>query len=268
MKASPETILSLAGRVATRIQKHDPEHDAVQGIIGDTNHPFWKAIDVFFAPTGVELVAPTEVLPRAPFVFNCPFSAANTNLDEAIVASEKFAKEVLGAEVNLRERFDFPTMIPWENVLVIFDPGLNNRQVVEKSLQSQKLKVYEESLVEQYSGSEPSAQPTVHIIENCLRPTKDTMGMSPNQLRADGRPYLSLRGYALAFGLRFSVSKDHLDKETWTWFPENRLSSGKVALGRWYPNPVVREVRFGWGSPDYSPSGIGARLAMSVFPKP
>ena len=223
---------------------------ALQDIIeGRFNHP----------------VQTIEVLPPHPFIFNCPFEAADTNLNEAIVASEKFAMEVLGVKVNLREHFDFPTMLSWENVLIIFDPGLNNRQAVERSLQGQKLKVFEECPVEQYSGSEASAQPTVHIIENSLRPTEDTMGMSSNQLRADGRPYLPLRGYALAFEQRFFTSKDHLDKETWTWFPENRLPCG-VAYGRWYPGS--RELGFYWGDPGSSNSDDGARLAMSVSLKP
>lgn len=199
------------------------------------------------------------------FQFSCTFKAANTNLNEAITLAERFALQVHGINnLNLREQFDFPEYLPWGNVLVIYDPGLNNRQSVEKSLQGQKLKVYEERNVMEYSGAEAGARPTVCIIENSLRPTEDTMGKTPDQLRADGRPYLDLRGYALGFGLRYFDTKDYLDSETWVWFPENRLPSGGVAFGSWDPDVDFRQVKFYWRGSGHSLSFTGARLAMFV----
>lgn len=209
-------------------------------------------------PAAVEPAVPT------PFEFPRRFKAKDTNLDEIIPVTEHFAKKILGVKVNLREQFDFPAELPWKDVLLVFDPGINNREAVEKSLQGQKLKVYEESNVMEYSRSEASDRSMLQIIENSIRPTEDTMGKTPNQLNADGRPYLELRGYALVFGLKYFASKDYLDPQTWTWFPKNRLPGGGVAGGGWAPNLDFRGVWFHWRGPGSSGPRIGARLAMSV----
>jgi hypothetical protein len=212
-------------------------------------------------------IQPSVTLSVPPFQFPRLFKAADTNLDEIIPVTECFAKKVLGVTVNLRKQFDFPAELPWKNMLLVFDPGLNNREAIEKSLKGQKLKVYEESNVMEYSGSAALGQPTLQIIENSIRPTEDTLGnlaKSPDQLNIDSRPYLELRGYALAFGLRYSTSKDYLDPETWTWFPKNRLPDGRVACGSWDPDVFYREVRFDWCGSGCVGSGDGARLAMSV----
>ena len=197
------------------------------------------------------------------------FKAKETNLAKAILAAEQFTKKVLGERVDLRKRFDFPAEPPWKDVLCVYDPGFNNRQAVEKALQGQKLTVFEETDLMEYSGCQALSHPTLHIIENSLRPTEDTLGnsaKSPDQLNADGRIYLDQRGYALAFGQRYFTSKDYLDPETWTWFPKNRLPSGSVGRGCWDPDD--REVRFDWwGSVDVYPR-CGARLAIPVTLKP
>ena len=199
------------------------------------------------------------------------FKAEETNLASAIAEAEHFNNKVLGVKVDIRKMFDLPTELPWKNVLVIYDPGLNNRQAVEKALQGQKLTVYEESNVMEYSGSQANSRPTLRIIENSLRPTADTLGSlakSPDQLNADGRNYLDLRGYALAFSLRYFISKDKLDPETWTWFTKNRLPGGRVARGDWHPALLYREVRFSWSSAGRVTAYGGARLAIDVPLKP
>lgn len=223
-----------------------------------------KAIEGQFLEEPKQVV---EIQPAPRFQFECPFSAADTNLDEIIPITEVWAKKILGVTVNLRKQFDIPAELPWKSVLLVFDPGLNNREAVEKSLKGQKLSVYEKSNVMEYGGSEASSQPTLHIIENSITPTQDTMGMTPNQLSADNRPYLTLLGYGVAFGLRYFGFKDYLDPSTWTWFPANRLPGGEVAFGGWDPFPGFRRVEFRWFGPGSSYSNIGARLAMPVSPK-
>ncbi len=181
--------------------------------------------------------------------------------------TEEYAKAVFGATIDLRKLFVLPEELPWKNILPVFIPGrMTNRSVIKDVLQDQGLKVWEGVDVMNYSGSEASDKPTLHLIENSLRPTADTMGLSPNQLRKTGKLFLKLRGYALAFGLRHFVSKDFLDAETYTWFPEDRLSDGYVAGGHWRPDD--REVRFNWNGPDDRGSNGGARVAMSVSLKP
>jgi hypothetical protein len=193
------------------------------------------------------------------------FKVSDTNLKESITNAERFTKKILGIKVDIRKMFDLPTELLWKNVMVIYDPGFDNRNAVEKALEGQKLDVYQESDVMEYSGSSASNLPTLRIIENSLHPTEDTLGnnaKSPDQLNADGRNYLDLRGYGLAFGQRYFISKDFLDPETWTWFPKNRLPSGEVADGRWSPDD--RQVEFYWNRPDFVSGHCGARLEIEV----
>ena len=198
------------------------------------------------------------------------YELEETDLTPAIANSFGFSRKFLGSsDARFREMFDFPTALPWRNVLVIFDPCLTNREAVDRALKAQNLDVYEENNVMEYSGSEKDKEPTLYLIENSLRPTADTLGdnaKTPDQLNADGRFYLPLRGYALAFGQRFLIQRDYLDPETCTWFPHNRLPDGKVARGDWDPND--REVKFFWGRPGNRRGSMGARLAIRVSLKP
>lgn len=193
------------------------------------------------------------------------FAASDTNLNEAIALSERFSKEVLGITVDLRKMFNLPTKLSWKNVMLVYDPGLNNRQAVELAISGLKLQEWEEENVMKYSGSARLAKPTLHIIENSTTPTADTLGdqaKSPYRLNEDGRIYLDLRNYALAFGQRFFGFKDYLDQDTWTWFPKNRLRGGGVARGCWRPR--YHGVRFCWYGSGRVGSDDGARLAIPV----
>jgi len=191
------------------------------------------------------------------------FKASDTDLDYWLDQTQKFTKKHLGVEVNLRERFAIPAELPWKSVLPVFDPGnLDNRGMVEKALKGLGLNVYEETDVMNYASSAMSGAPTLHLIENSIIPNADTMGKSPNDLRETKKLYLRLRGYGLAFALCFSAKKVWLDSQTWTWFPEDRLSDGDVANGYW--DPGYRKVGFDWSDPGDRRSSSGARVAMPV----
>ena len=195
------------------------------------------------------------------------FKTSDTDLDWWLKRAETFARKRLGVKVSLREMFDVPTELPWKSVIPVFDPGgLTNRDMVDKALKAQNLTVYEETDVMGYTGSEANTKPTLILIKNSIRPDEDTLtqtGMSADDLRQTGKPYLRLRGYGLAMGLYYFVKKGYLDpKETWTRFPEDRLPGGVVALGRWFP--LRRRVGFGWGRPGLRRSRGGGRVAMSV----
>lgn len=181
--------------------------------------------------------------------------------------TEEFAKNHLGIEVNLRERFAIPAELPWQSAIPVFDPGkLENRNMVEKALKRQGLAVWEETDVIKYAGSEAGEAPTLHFIENSERPNEDTMNMSPDQLRDTKKSYLRLRGYGLAFAVYHFATRKHLDPETFTWFPEDRLPGGWVARGFW--GPASREVLFDWDDPDDRRACCGARVAIPVSLKP
>ncbi len=189
--------------------------------------------------------------------------SSERNLDWWLAKTQEFAKKHLGVDINLRERFAIPAELPWKSVIPVFDPGsLTNRAVVEQALKALGLTVYEETDVMKYSGSEAINAPTLHFIENSVRPNSDTMNMSPNQLRKTGKSYLSLHGYGLAFAVYYFATDKHLDPETFTWFPEDRFPDDLVALGYWGPGNRVVGFSRGRSGLRY-PSG-GARVAMSV----
>lgn len=184
-------------------------------------------------------------------------------LDWWLTKTEEFSKKHLGVEINLRERFAIPAELPWGSVIPVFDPGsLTNRDAIEKALTGLKLNVYEEVDVMKYAGSEASKEPTLYFIENSVRPNSDTMNMSPDDLRATTKNFVCLRGYALAMAVYHFATGKYLDPETFTWFPEDRLSDGCVAYGYWYRSDS--KVWFDWRNPDSRCSSGGARVAMPV----
>ncbi len=183
-------------------------------------------------------------------------------LDWWIAKAQEFAKEHLGVDIDLRAKFDIPAGLPWEDAIPVFDPGTLSNRDAFKLLKKLGLNPWEETDVMKYAGSEKSGKPTLHFIQNSKKPDEDTMDLSPNDLRKTGKSYLRLRGYALAMAVYNFATGEHLDPETFTWFPEDRLSGGSVAYGYWRPD--YRGVRFYWTCPDSRHSRSGARVAMSV----
>jgi len=245
-KANPGMCLSAGARFATYLGSIGATHESVDAFIKNGNHPLYITLAEHFAPK-------PEVL----------FKSSDTNLEEMIKAAEKFAMERFGVTIDLRKRFVIPESLPWKEVLLVFDPGsLTNRNAVDV-LKNSKLNVYEETDVINYSGSEAFTVPTLQIISLSDTPDKDTMNISPNDLRKTDKSYLRLRGYALAFALHHSMTGKYLDpKETFTWFPEDSLSDGGVADGHWDPHDC--RVRFCWSYADYRGSDGGARAAILV----
>ena len=211
------------------------------------------------------LVLPQQEEQATPAIVPTPalFKSSDTDLNFWIAKTEEFAKKYIGVEINLRERFAIPAELPWASVIPVFDPGgITNRGAVEKALKSLGLAVYEEVDVMNYSGSKANKEPTLHFIQNSLRPDDDTMGLSPNQLVATNKNWLDLRGYALAFGVHHFATGEYLDPRTWTRFPNARLADGEVANGHWLPDN--RRVKFDWYHSDYRNEYRGARLAIRV----
>ncbi|TAK57997.1 hypothetical protein EPO17_00545 [Patescibacteria group bacterium] len=195
--------------------------------------------------------------PRPSFVF------ADTNALKALKEAEDLAEEFFGHRPDLRKQFTMPETLPWKSVIAVYDPGdLDNRATLNKALKAQKcLKdIYEESAVENYSGSEASGKPTLRFIERSEKPTENTMGLSANEMVATKRTFLDLRGYAIAFGTYHKATGRFLDSETWTRFPHNRLRSGKVADGYW--DPGCSQVDFCWFVAGLRLSRAGGREAV------
>ena len=141
--------------------------------------------------------------------------------------AEQFAEQSFGMKINLREMFPLPKRLPWERVLPIFDPaGLTNREMADKALKKQGLKVWEGTEVDEFTCATADAS-RLYLIERTPRPVPATMGLPPKWARHwfGGRQTLPLhlRGYGTGNGLLYKVEKTFLDPgaETATWFPEN-----------------------------------------------
>src|SRR3989344_5666173 len=161
---------------------------------------------------------------------------------------ERFAKEYFKTEIVLRDKFTIPARLPFKNVLPIFDPGLSNREMVDKALKSQGLRV-EGTDVSQFSGAEAEG-PRLWLVERSPKPTIGAMGLPPKFAKQwfSGRftRPLNLRGYGIGTGLLYKVEKTFLDPDaaTASWFPENLLlPGGCVAYG--YYDPARGKVWFG-----------------------
>jgi hypothetical protein len=195
------------------------------------------------------------------------FKTSDTDLAQWLAKAEVFAKKYFDLEVKLSEVFQIPETVPWKSILPVFVPaGVNNRKVFE-FLFKLGLNPWEETDVMNYTNSGASNKHQLFLINNSERPDKDTMGLSLNKLRQTQKLFLGLCGYGMAMGFYHEVAKEYLDpKETFTWFPEDRLPDGGVARGCWYSGD--HEVRFDWYDPDCELGFGGARLAISVPFKP
>lgn len=192
------------------------------------------------------------------------FQTADTDLDWWLDQADEFARVHLRVIVSFRKMFVIPAKLPWPSAIPVFDLGtLTNRDVL-RSLEKLGLNLWEERDVMAYSGSKANGVPSLHLIANSIKPDADTLtnpGQSPDDLLRTGKPYLGLRGYGLASGLFFSVKKEHLDVNTWTWFPKDRSGDGNVARGDWHPDNGP--LRFRCGRPGYRDSNSGARAVVS-----
>lgn len=159
---------------------------------------------------------------------------------------QQFAEKFFGATFALRDKLPLPARLPWKNVLPIFDPGLTNREMVDKALKARKLLVYEGTDVMRFTGSGAFDAPCLYFIERSITPTPATMGLPPKFARHwfSGRQTvpLHLRAYGIGTSLLHEVEEQFLDPETWTWFPENTLPGGRVAFGG--SGPASGKVEF------------------------
>lgn len=157
----------------------------------------------------------------------------------------QFSMEYFGKEVILCDMFPIPARVPWKKVLAIFDPGLSNREMVDKALKAQGLQVGGTD-VSRFTGADADS-PRLWLIERSPQPTAGR-GLPPRFAKQyfEGRQTrpLNPRGYGIGTGLLYKVEKKFLDPDAQTasWFPENTLPGGNVAYGNY--NPTNGKVWF------------------------
>jgi hypothetical protein len=186
---------------------------------------------------------------------------------------EQFATAHFGGGAQpgfLSRMFPLPARLPWKKVLPIFDPGLTNREMVDKALKSQGLSVGEYADVSGFSGS-GSEGPRLWLVERSAVPTA-AGGLPPKFAKQwfEGRQTrpLNLRAYGIGTALWYNIERKFLDPEakTATWFPESGLPDGHVvACG--YCGPADYEVWFSQNDRRCERGRYGFREAILRLPK-
>lgn len=186
-----------------------------------------------------------------------------------ITEIESLHRTLTGTPLSIKDRVHqsdkekFEKLLSRTDLIPVYDPGtITNRDAVNWAKQL-NTDIWEEVDVNNYSGSEATGKPTLIFIRRSLRPDEDTLtkdGLSPEALAKRPTTWLTLRGYVLADMLHFKVTGEHLDPQTWTWFPNNRLPRGGVACGSWAPGRG--EVGLRWSRADCACSRGGARSAV------
>ncbi len=214
------------------------------------------------------------VLPSAIIPSVAPFEAVGYPIGETdclqwLGHMEKFAEKYFGVKVSIRDMFPIPEKLPWNKILPVFNPGLTHREMMNKAFNS-RTQPYEYTDVMQYNGS--CAMGTVlYLTERSLRPNEATMGMPPKFAKqlftfaGHGTVPVNLCAYGIGTCLHHEVEKQYLDPETWTWFPENKLSGGYVAYGRY--DPSNGEVGFDCSDSGCERGRFGFREAICLKPK-
>ncbi|MEK7201279.1 MAG: hypothetical protein AAB737_01425, partial [Patescibacteria group bacterium] len=174
-----------------------------------------------------------------------------------------------GENLVLREMFSLTEeQLASTTLMPAFRPaGATNSMAVEWKIKMGENKPYEEVDVTQYKNSNGSKAHKLYLINRSVKPDADTLGenaKTPYQLVAiKDKLWLNLFGWCDADTLHHAITGKHLDSaETWTWFPADRLSDGRVAYGYWYS--VYDQVCLHWRYADHRYGYDGARSAIQV----
>lgn len=218
-----------------------------------------------------ESASVSQVEVAEPKVFIPNLRSTAPTLADWLKAREELHKFFTGETVLLRDRFVFTDEeLASTTLLPVFRPaGATNRMAVNWK-KRMGVSVYEEDEskggVMMYKNSQGLKDPELYLISRSVKPDTDTLGnnaKSPDDLvKVPNKLWLGLFGWCDADTLHSVITGKHLDPETWSWFPEDRLRGGKVADGCW--NPGDREVCLVWDYADRCNPYDGARSAKKV----
>ena len=208
----------------------------------------------------VEVVEPTVAVPN--------LRSTSTTLLDWLTAREELHQFLTRERIILRDLFSLTEeQLASTTFMPSFRPaGATNRIAVNCKLKCGENKPYEGVDVMQYGNSKGPKVPELYLVNRSVKPDEDTLGdnaKTPDELvKIKGKLWLNLFGWCDADTLHHAITGKHLDPETWTWFPNDRLPHGKVAYGRWDPDDAGVYLR--WYYARYRHGCRGARAAIKV----
>lgn len=146
-----------------------------------------------------------------------------TSASSFLMAQEQ-AENLFDYRIDIFDKFaiSIPMSFPWQEfIAILVPPGVDNRLAME-ALKKYRLFFQGDLTVNSYRGYEASEKPRLFITKFQARPTKDTLGRSPDELVLTDRVWLPLKAYLLAFGQFHEGSSGFLDERTHTMFPNER----------------------------------------------
>jgi len=240
----------MGKQVAEKLGQMKADGELVQEAIKSPQHAFWAEVEKYFAP---KLIAVPDLTGTGPTLFDW------------LTAREELHRFFTGETIIFRDQFVFTDeQLARTDLIPVFRPsGATNRLAVDwkKKL---GVVVYEEVDVMRYKNSVGSKTPELFLISRSVCPDEDTLGkkaMSPDQIVAvPNKIWIGLYGWCDADSLHFAITGNHLDLETVTCFPNDRLPDGFGARGSWRG----AKVYLGWRYADRCHSHCGARAAVPV----
>ena len=194
-------------------------------------------------------------------------------LADWLTARETLHHFFTGETIVLRALFVFTEEeLASTTLMPAFRPaGATNRMAVDWK-KKMGVEVYEEDAhrggVMMYKNSKGLKESELHLINRSVRPDEGTLGenaKSPDGLLlVPNTLWIGLYGWCDAGTLHFAITGEHLDHETLTLFPEDRLedrlSGGHVSGGDWRGD----RVWFDWSHRGDCYPCCGARSAKKV----
>ncbi len=209
----------------------------------------------------VEITEPKVIIPN--------LHQTGPTLADWLTARETLHHFFTGETIVLRALFVFTEEeLASTTLMPAFRPaGATNRMAVDWK-KKMGVEVYEEDAhrggVMMYKNSEGLKKSELHLINRSVRPDEGTLGenaKSPDGLLlVPNTLWIGLYGWCDAGTLYFAITGEHLDHETLTLFPEDRLSGRHVSDGDW----CVNRVRFSWSHRGDCDPYCGARSAKKV----
>ncbi len=224
MKANPDSVFSLAGKTANKINSLDVPQEMIDEVNKNSNHPYWSAIEGIFAPK-------TEVKVKAD-----PFAEWREGIINLYM---KYMKHDIRPDLK---KFWFPKNPPANFNWCVYRPeGMTTRIALDRLCKPQ-FKVVECIKVDEYPLERKSDASHLVLCRETIEPDAEWLGQSGDDMANISTSFLDLCDRVILEAIYFSIKKKHLDIKGDTRCPRSRWR-GSLASVRSCPSPRGLLVR-------------------------